>query len=104
MVANNDITLIKSNEIKSNLIELFDCSYKRNENADIIMENYYQYDVSKFFSSKLKLVVPYGAQAGIFKELELDLLKSNYQEFGELLGYIYPHTSVVTDFLIGVQT
>ena len=103
IVANNDITLINSLDIKSKLIELYDYKYKRYENADIVMENYYQYDVSKFFSSKFKLVAPYAYKSEALKEMELDLMESNYEEFRELLGFIYPHSFAVESFLIEIQ-
>lgn len=102
IVLNNEIRLIQSEDIKSKLLALYDYSYKRNENADIVMENHYQYDVAKFFSSKLQLIAPYD-DAPVISELDPGLLERNYSEFRELIGYIYPHTHVVKTFLEGVQ-
>jgi hypothetical protein len=103
IIANNDIRLIKSIEIKAKLLDLYDYKYKRYENGDIVMENYYQYDVSHFFSAKLGLIAPFD-DSGILKEIDLDLMESNYEEYRELLGYIYPHTYVQTKTLINIQT
>jgi len=103
IISNNDIRLIKSIEIKLKLLELYDYKYKRYENADIVMENYYQYDVSHFFSAKLGLIAPFD-DSGILKEIDLDLMETNYEEYRELLGYIYPHTYVTTKLLINMQT
>ena len=45
---NNDLGLIDNDTLKSRLITLYDFTYKRYENIDIVMENHYQYNYPKF--------------------------------------------------------
>ncbi len=45
---NNDLGLIDNDILQSRLITLYNFIYKRYENIDIVMENYYQYTYPKF--------------------------------------------------------
>jgi hypothetical protein len=77
IVSNNRIQIVKSEQIKSKLIDLYDYKYKRYENIDFILDQKFAFGFTEFLAREMEFL---SSQNKIIQTVEIDKLRANFDE------------------------
>ena len=100
ILSNNGLDIIKSNEIKTLITDLYDYECKRYENMDNIIDHKFQFEVIPFMNKKLDF---FWDGKGISDKVNLKLLETNYEELILVCRDGYGVMSNGRDALIDLQ-
>ena len=105
IISNNNMELIKSKEIKSLLINLYDFQYKRYENVDKIIDDKYHYELNELIREKIGYVATFNSKTEITLISSGDINKFN-EHYDELVAEcrdVYGILSTGNNYLIQIK-
>ena len=100
IVANNGFDILKSKEIKTSLIELYDYKYKRYENIDAVVDQKFQFGFNPFMH---RLIGFYSYGNKLINKVNMKKLENNYSELVSNCKDVYSITMAGRDLLIDIQ-
>jgi len=103
LTSNNGLELIKSDKIKSLLINLYDNQYKKYEVVDIPIDNKYQNQLGSIIKEKVGFVVHYTPELVIVQSASPKLFKKHYFELASEARDIYSMLSYNINTLIQIE-
>lgn len=97
--------LLKSKQIKSLLINLYDFQYKRYENVDAIIDNKYHYQLGSLIRKKIGFIGEYNSESEftIVSNSDPDKFKEHYSELIAECQDIYGILSTGTNYLLQIR-
>jgi len=90
IISESRMQIIKSDSIKSLLIELYDYEYKRYQTVDALLDEKYFNEFDPFIIRSIGMIN--GRDKKVFREMDLELLEKNYDELVLQCGSIYKLT------------
>ena len=105
IVSNNGMDLLKSNEIKAALINLYDFQYKRYENVDAIIDHKYHYYLGSLIRKEIGLIGEFDSQSEykIVKHADPGQFKKYYDDLVAECRDIYGVLSTGNNYLIQIR-
>lgn len=100
IIANNGFDILKSKEIKTSLIELYDYKYKRYENIDAVVDQKFQFGFNPFIH---RLIGFYSYENKLINKVNMKKLENNYSELVSNCKDVYTITMAGRDLLIDIQ-
>jgi hypothetical protein len=98
---NGNLNLLRSESIKSNLVELYDYEYNRYENIDKIMESRFEFDFTNIISGKMEYL--WNGNKEIISDLSISKFKNHFEELLEVVRTMYEITNASKDTLLNIQ-
>ncbi len=103
LTSNNGFDLIKSDNIKSLLINLYDYQYKSYEDLDAQVDYKYHNQLGSVLREKIVLIKEYNPKLILAHRASPDLFKKHYSELASESRDIYPMLSFNTITLIKIK-
>jgi len=103
LTSNNGFDLIKSDKIKSLLINLYDYQYKAYEDLDSQIDNKYHNQLSSIIREKMGIVVEFKPEPSITQGTSSELFKKHYFELASESRDLYGMLSFNKNNLIQIE-
>ena len=105
ITSSNSMDLLKSEKIKSLLINLYDFQYKRYENVDAIVDNKYHYELNTLIREKIKYVGTFNSESEFEVLSHVDPIRFNeyYDELVSECRDVYGLLSTGNNYLIQIN-
>jgi len=105
ITSNNSLDLLKSEQIKSLLINLYDFQYKRYENIDALLDHKYHNELNSLIREKIKLVGTFNSETEftILSHADYNRFKEHYEELVSECRDSYGMLSTANAYLIQIR-
>jgi hypothetical protein len=105
ITSNNSMDLLKSKQIKSLLINLYDFQYKRYENVDAIIDNKYHYELGSLIRTKIGFVGEFNSESKftILKHANSNHFNEYYEELVLECQDVYGLLSTGKNYLVQIS-
>jgi hypothetical protein len=105
ITSSNSMDLLKSEKIKSLLINLYDFQYKRYENIDAIVDNKYHYELNTLIREKIKYVGTFNSESEFEVLSHVDPIRFNeyHDELVSECRDVYGLLSTGNNYLIQIN-
>ena len=103
LTSNNGFDLIKSDKIKSQLINLYDYQYKAYEDLDSQVDNKYHSQLGSVLRQKLIQIIEYKPNFVVTHRATTELFKEHYNDLALASRDIYPMIAFNTNNLIKIE-
>jgi len=103
LTSNNGFDLIKSDKIKSLLINLYDYQYKAYEDVDAQVDTKYHNQLGSVLRQKIVLIIEYKPNLFITHRATPNLFKKHYTKLAEASRDIFPMIAFNTNSLIKIE-
>ncbi len=105
ITSNNSMDLLKSAEIKSLLINLYDFQYKRYENVDAVIDSKYHQELNALIREKIKFVLTFDSNSEfvILHHADPLLFNQHYHELVSECRDVYGALSTGNNYLIQIK-
>ncbi len=103
LTSNNGFDLIKSDKVKSSLINLYDFQYRGYQDLDAQVDNKYHSQLGSVLRQKIVLIVEYKPNISITHRATPSLFKKHYSELAEASRDIFPMIAFNTNNLIKIE-
>ena len=105
ITSNNSMDLLKSKQIKSLLINLYDFQYKRYENIDALIDDKYHHELNSLIREKIKFVGTFNSESvfTILSHADYSRFKEHYEELVSECRDSYGMLSTANAYLIQIR-
>jgi len=105
ITSNNSMDLLKSEQIKSLLINLYDFQYKRYENIDALLDDKYHHELNSLIREKIKLVGTFNSESEltILSHADYNGFKEHFEELVSECRDSYGILSTANAYLIQIR-
>ena len=103
LTSNNGFDLIKSNKIKSLLINLYDYQYKAYEDLDSQIDNKYHNQLGSIMRKKIGIVIEYTPELSFIQSTTPELFEKHYSELASESRDIFGMLSFNKNNLIQIE-
>ena len=103
LIKNNQLDLIRSDMLKSRLVELYDFLYQRYKNIDIIIDDKFEYSFVHVAFGKMKFSTEYLTRFGFINKFDPELFEKHYEDLREVTRNLISVSSAAFNNIDNIQ-